>query len=81
MQDRSRRSHRRVNSAAGGSFTKSAMLVERLAGELEVVLAHPVIAPPACGTRSHHREVAGDMLRQGRRSEAFSLHSEVGVSR
>ena len=56
----------RVNSAAW-SFTKSAIL----AGELEVVLAHPVIAPLLVEF-GHHREVVDDMLRQARRPKFFA---------
>jgi hypothetical protein len=42
----------------------------RLAGELEVVLAHPVIAPLLVEL-GHHREVVDDMLRQARRPKLF----------
>ena len=44
----------------------------RLAGELEVVLAHPVIAPLLVEF-SHHREVVDDMLRQACRPKFFAL--------
>src|SRR5215469_16153055 len=43
----------------------------RLAGELEVVLAHPVIAPLLVEF-GHHREVVDDMLRQARRPKFFA---------
>ena len=42
----------------------------RLAGELEVVLAHPVIAPLLVEF-GHHREVVDDMLRRARRPKFF----------
>jgi len=42
----------------------------RLAGELEVVLAHPVIAPLLVEF-GHHRELVDDMLRQVRRPKFF----------
>ena len=43
----------------------------RLAGELEVVLAHPVIAPLLVEF-GHHREVVDDLLRQARRPQFFT---------
>ena len=43
----------------------------RLAGELEVVLAHPVIAPLLVEL-GHHREVVDDMVRQARRAKLFA---------
>src|ERR1700731_1560937 len=43
----------------------------RLAGQLEVVLAHPVIAPLLVEF-GHHPEVVDDMLRQARRPKFFA---------
>ena len=43
----------------------------RLAGELEVVLAYPVIAPLLVEF-GHHREVVDGMLRQARRPKFFA---------
>ena len=43
----------------------------RLASELEVVLAHPVIAPLLVEF-GHHRKVVDDMLRQARRQKFFA---------
>src|SRR5215468_48341 len=43
----------------------------RLAGELELVLAHPVIAPLFVEL-GHHREVVDDMLRQARCPKLFA---------
>ena len=43
----------------------------RLAGELEVVLAHPVIAPLLVEF-GHHREVVDDLLRHARRPQFFT---------
>ena len=43
----------------------------RLADELEVVLAHPVIAPLLVEF-GHHHEVVDDMLRQARRPQFFA---------
>ena len=43
----------------------------RLAGELAVVLAHPVIAPLLVEF-GHHREVVDDMLRQARGPQFFT---------
>ena len=43
----------------------------RLAGELAVVLAHPVIAPLLVKL-GHHREVVDGVLRQARRPKFFA---------
>jgi hypothetical protein len=43
----------------------------RFAGELDVVLAHPVIAPLLVEV-GHHREMVDDMLRQARRPKFFT---------
>src|SRR5689334_193837 len=55
----------------GTEFYEDGHARRRLAGELEVVLAHPVIAPLFVEL-GHHREVVDDMLRQARCPKLFA---------